>query len=34
MAGRRVLPGSLYSATKYAVSAMGEALRAEMAETG
>jgi NADP-dependent 3-hydroxy acid dehydrogenase YdfG len=33
VAGRRVLPGSLYSATKWAVSAMGEALRQEMAET-
>jgi NADP-dependent 3-hydroxy acid dehydrogenase YdfG len=34
VAGRRVLPGSLYSATKWAVSAMGEALRQEMADTG
>jgi NADP-dependent 3-hydroxy acid dehydrogenase YdfG len=33
-AGRRVLPGSLYSATKWAVSAMGEALRQEVAEQG
>jgi NADP-dependent 3-hydroxy acid dehydrogenase YdfG len=33
IAGRRVLPGSLYSATKHAVTAMGEALRAEVAET-
>jgi NADP-dependent 3-hydroxy acid dehydrogenase YdfG len=33
VAGRRVLPGSLYSATKWAVSAMGEALRQEMADT-
>jgi NADP-dependent 3-hydroxy acid dehydrogenase YdfG len=33
VAGRRVLPGSLYSATKWAVSAMGEALRQEVAET-
>ncbi|MGE5635323.1 MAG: SDR family oxidoreductase [Nocardioidaceae bacterium] len=33
VAGRRALPGSLYSATKFAVSAMGEALRAEVAET-
>jgi NADP-dependent 3-hydroxy acid dehydrogenase YdfG len=33
VAGRRVLPGSLYSATKHAVTAMGEALRAEVAET-
>ena len=30
VAGRRVLPGSLYSATKWAVTAMGEALRAEL----
>ena len=29
VAGRRVLPGSLYSATKHAVTAMGEALRLE-----
>jgi NADP-dependent 3-hydroxy acid dehydrogenase YdfG len=33
VAGRRVLPGSLYSATKWAVCAMGEALRQEVAET-
>src|SRR4051794_32172358 len=33
VAGRRVLPGSLYSATKWAVTAMGEALRAEVADT-
>ena len=33
VAGRRVLPGSLYSATKWAVGAMGEALRQEIAET-
>jgi NADP-dependent 3-hydroxy acid dehydrogenase YdfG len=33
IAGRRVLPGSLYSATKHAVTAMGEALRQEVAET-
>jgi NADP-dependent 3-hydroxy acid dehydrogenase YdfG len=33
IAGRRALPGSLYSATKHAVTAMGEALRAEVAET-
>src|SRR5829696_8824855 len=31
VAGRRALPGSLYSATKHAVTAMGEALRQEMA---
>jgi NADP-dependent 3-hydroxy acid dehydrogenase YdfG len=30
VAGRRVLPGSLYSATKWAATAMGEALRAEL----
>ena len=30
VAGRRVLPGSLYSATKHAVTAIGEALRAEL----
>lgn len=33
VAGRRALPGSLYSATKWAVCAMGEALRQEMEET-
>lgn len=33
VAGRRVITGSLYSATKWAVSAMGEALRQEMADT-
>jgi NADP-dependent 3-hydroxy acid dehydrogenase YdfG len=33
LAGRRSLPGSLYSATKFAVTAMGHALRAEVAET-
>lgn len=30
VAGRRALPGSLYSATKWAATAMGEALRAEL----
>ncbi len=30
IAGRRVLPGSLYSATKWAAGAIGEALRAEL----
>jgi len=30
VAGRRTLPGSLYSATKWAVTAMGQALRAEL----
>jgi NADP-dependent 3-hydroxy acid dehydrogenase YdfG len=29
-AGRRALPGSLYSATKHAATAIGEALRAEL----
>ncbi|HEY6779638.1 MAG TPA: SDR family oxidoreductase [Thermoleophilaceae bacterium] len=33
VAGRRTLPGSLYSATKFAVTAMGHALRAEVAES-
>ncbi len=33
VAGRRVLPGSLYSATKFAVGAIGEALRQEITET-
>ncbi|MBA2629600.1 MAG: SDR family oxidoreductase [Thermoleophilaceae bacterium] len=33
VAGRRVLPGSLYSATKWAVCAMGEGLRQEVADT-
>jgi NADP-dependent 3-hydroxy acid dehydrogenase YdfG len=33
VAGRRVLPGSLYSATKFAATAMGEALRQEVADT-
>ncbi len=32
-AGRRNLPGSLYSATKHAVTAMGHSLRAELADT-
>jgi NADP-dependent 3-hydroxy acid dehydrogenase YdfG len=30
IAGRRSLPGSLYSATKFAVTGMGEALRSEL----
>jgi len=30
VAGRRALPGSLYSATKWAVTAIGEGLRAEL----
>jgi NADP-dependent 3-hydroxy acid dehydrogenase YdfG len=34
VAGRRPLPGSLYSATKHAVTAMGEALRQELRGEG
>jgi NADP-dependent 3-hydroxy acid dehydrogenase YdfG len=34
VAGRRVLPGSLYSVTKHAVTAMGEAARLELAGSG
>jgi NADP-dependent 3-hydroxy acid dehydrogenase YdfG len=34
VAGRRALPGSLYSATKWAVTAMGEGLRQEVDGTG
>ena len=33
VAGRRALPGSLYSATKHAVTAMGECVRQEVNET-
>ncbi len=33
VAGRRALPGSLYSSTKWAVTGMGEALRQELADT-
>ena len=33
IAGRRALPGSLYSCTKHAVTAMGEALRQELSDT-
>jgi NADP-dependent 3-hydroxy acid dehydrogenase YdfG len=33
-AGRRALPGSLYSATKHAVTAMGESLRQELNGSG
>jgi NADP-dependent 3-hydroxy acid dehydrogenase YdfG len=34
VAGRRALPGSLYSATKFAVTAMGEAARLDLNGTG
>jgi NADP-dependent 3-hydroxy acid dehydrogenase YdfG len=34
VAGRRALPGSLYSCTKWAVTAMGEAARQELEGTG
>jgi NADP-dependent 3-hydroxy acid dehydrogenase YdfG len=34
VAGRRALPGSLYSSTKWAVTAMGEAARQELDGTG
>jgi NADP-dependent 3-hydroxy acid dehydrogenase YdfG len=34
VAGRRALPGSLYSATKWAVTAMGEAARQDFNDTG
>jgi NADP-dependent 3-hydroxy acid dehydrogenase YdfG len=34
VAGRRVLPGSLYSVTKHAVTAMGEAARQELEGSG
>jgi NADP-dependent 3-hydroxy acid dehydrogenase YdfG len=34
VAGRRALPGSLYSCTKWAVTAMGEAARQELNGTG
>jgi NADP-dependent 3-hydroxy acid dehydrogenase YdfG len=34
VAGRRALPGSLYSCTKWAVTAMGEATRLELDGTG
>jgi NADP-dependent 3-hydroxy acid dehydrogenase YdfG len=34
VAGRRVLPGSLYSSTKWAVTAMAEAIRADLNGTG
>jgi len=34
VAGRRVMPGSLYSATKWAVTAMAEAVRIDLNGTG
>ncbi|WCB94992.1 putative oxidoreductase [Baekduia alba] len=34
VAGRRVIPGSLYSATKWAVTAMAEAIRGDLDGTG
>ena len=34
VAGRRVLPGSFYSVTKHAVTAMGEAARQDFNDTG
>jgi NADP-dependent 3-hydroxy acid dehydrogenase YdfG len=34
LAGRRSLPGSLYSATKFAVTSMGESVRLELNGTG
>jgi NADP-dependent 3-hydroxy acid dehydrogenase YdfG len=34
VAGRRALPGSLYSATKFAVSAMGESARLDLNDSG
>jgi NADP-dependent 3-hydroxy acid dehydrogenase YdfG len=34
VAGRRSLPGSLYSATKWAVTGMGESLRQELRNSG
>jgi NADP-dependent 3-hydroxy acid dehydrogenase YdfG len=34
LAGRRALPGSLYSCTKHAVTAMGEATRLDLNGTG
>jgi NADP-dependent 3-hydroxy acid dehydrogenase YdfG len=34
VAGRRPLPGSFYSVTKHAVTAMGEALRQDLNDTG
>ena len=34
VAGRKVMPGSLYSCTKWAVTAMAEAVRADLNDTG
>jgi len=34
VAGRRVLPGSMYSCTKHAITAMGEAARQDLEGTG
>jgi NADP-dependent 3-hydroxy acid dehydrogenase YdfG len=34
VAGRRAVPGSVYSASKWAVTGMGEAVRQELNETG
>jgi NADP-dependent 3-hydroxy acid dehydrogenase YdfG len=34
VAGRRAIPGSLYSSTKWAISGMGESLRQELNDTG
>jgi NADP-dependent 3-hydroxy acid dehydrogenase YdfG len=34
VAGRRAMPGSLYSATKWAVTAMGESARQDLGDTG
>jgi NADP-dependent 3-hydroxy acid dehydrogenase YdfG len=34
VAGRRALPGSLYSCTKWAITAMGEAARQDLNDTG
>ena len=34
VAGRRAIPGSLYSSTKWAITAMGESLRQDVDGTG
>lgn len=34
VAGRKAMPGSLYSATKWAVTAMGESIRQDLHDTG